>query len=154
MISIQNRIAAKIALTTGWLLWEFGAQGREVREKSSEVMTEWSQRRKRRGQDGYRGEIPGGGVKTIPNVGIEPPNSEIYCGNRCEQYMDEVSSPVRDRCWLKAVQGAHSVLSTLVFSPLVCFCGKTNLGLSKSSQDQVEFRGSKIIPSLLCQSYP
>ena len=40
MISIQNRIAAKIALTTGWLLWEFGAQGREVRDKSSEVMTE------------------------------------------------------------------------------------------------------------------
>ena len=40
MISIQNRIAAEIALTTGWLLWEFIAQGREVREKSSEVMTE------------------------------------------------------------------------------------------------------------------
>ena len=37
MISIQNRIAAVIALTTGWLQWEFRAQGREV---SSEVITE------------------------------------------------------------------------------------------------------------------
>ena len=40
MMSIPNRIAAVIALTTGWLLWEFRAQGREVREKRSEVITE------------------------------------------------------------------------------------------------------------------
>ena len=55
--------------------------------------------------------------------------------------MDKVSSPVCNTCWLKAVQEAHSVVSTLVFSPLVSFCDKTNLGLSKSSQEQVEFRG-------------
>ena len=28
------------SVVAGWLLWEFRAQGREVREKSSEVMTE------------------------------------------------------------------------------------------------------------------